>query len=105
METIWHYKIHPKIKGAVSRIKNGRKPRRKLKATDILEMDRQQHIQRAQSRKSSAGKVEVNEKQAEVMIEATKGKSKRTCRDVVFLSKISVKDSKQKKNMRWSNLT
>lgn len=95
-KTIWHYKIHPKIKGAVSRIKNGRKPRRKLKATDILEMDRQQHIQRAQSRKSSAGKVEVNEKQAEVMIEATKEKARELAEMLYFLSKISVKDSKTK---------
>ena len=95
-KTIWHYKIHPKIKGAVSRIKNGRKPRRKLKATDILEMDRQQQIQRAQSRESSAGKIEVNKKQAEAMIEATKEKARELAEMLYFLSKISVKDSKTK---------
>lgn len=95
-KTIWHYKIHPKIKGAVSRIKTGQKPRRKIKATDILEMDRQQQIQRAQSRESSAGKIEVNKKQAEAMIEATKEKARELAEMLYFLSKISVKDSKTK---------
>lgn len=95
-KTIWHYKIHPKIKGAVSRIKSGQKPRRKIKATDILEMDRQQQIQRAQSRESSAGKIEVNKKQAEAMIEATKEKARELAEMLYFLSKISVKDSKTK---------
>ena len=95
-KTFWRYKIHPKISGAVSKIKTGQKPSRKIKAKDILEMDRQQQMQRAQSQENSSKKIEVNEKQAEAMIEATKEKARELAEMLYFLSKISVKDSKTK---------
>ena len=59
-------------------------------------MDRQQQMQRAQSQENSSKKIEVNEKQAEAMIEATKEKARELAEMLYFLSKISVKDSKTK---------